>query len=194
MLLKNKPVLILASSSPRRQELLRQTGIDFEVMAPHINEDQRPGEAPLEYALRLASEKAQTVARHRPLGPVLGADTIVVVDGEVLGKPADAADAVRMLRRLSARAHQVSTAVSLALPEGGADTRSCTTQVYFRKLTEDEIQQYVAGGEPMDKAGAYAIQGGAARWADRIEGEYSNVVGLPLSLVTDMLRTNGLLP
>ena len=194
MLLKNKPVLILASSSPRRQELLRQTGINFEVMAPHINEDQRPGEAPLEYALRLASEKAQTVARHRPLGPVLGADTIVVVDGEVLGKPADAADAVRMLRRLSARAHQVSTAVSLALPEGGADTRSCTTQVYFRKLTEDEIQQYVAGGEPMDKAGAYAIQGGAARWADRIEGEYSNVVGLPLSLVTDMLRTNGLLP
>ena len=194
MLLKNKPVLILASSSPRRQELLRQTGIDFEVMAPHINEDQRPGEEPLVYALRLAREKAQTVARHRPLGPVLGADTIVVVDGEVLGKPVDAADAVRMLRRLSARAHQVSTAVSLALPDGGADTRSCTTQVYFRKLTEDEIQQYVAGGEPMDKAGAYAIQGGAARWADRIEGEYSNVVGLPLSLVTDMLRTNGLLP
>jgi septum formation protein len=194
MLLKNKPVLILASSSPRRQELLRQTGIDFEVMAPHINEDQRPGEAPLEYALRLAEEKAQTVARHRPRGPVLGADTIVVVDGEVLGKPVDATDAVRMLRRLSARAHQVSTAVSLALPDGGADTRSCTTQVYFRKLTEDEIQQYVAGGEPMDKAGAYAIQGGAAHWADRIEGEYSNVVGLPLSLVTDMLRTNGLLP
>jgi septum formation protein len=194
MLLKNKPVLILASSSPRRQELLRQTGIDFEVMAPHINEDQRPGEAPLEYALRLAHEKAQTVARHRPLGPVLGADTIVVVDGEVLGKPADVADAVRMLRRLSARVHQVSTAVSLALPEGSADTRSCTTQVYFRRLTDDEIQQYVAGGEPMDKAGAYAIQGGAARWADRIEGEYSNVVGLPLSLVTDMLRTNGLLP
>ena len=173
--------------------MLRQTGIDFEVMAPHINEDQRPGEAPLEYALRLASEKAQTVARHRPLGPVLGADTIVVVDGEVLGKPVDAADAVRMLRRLSARVHQVSTAVSLALPDGGADTRSCTTQVYFRKLTEEEIQQYVAGGEPMDKAGAYAIQGGAARWADRIEGEYSNVVGLPLSVVTDMLRTNGLL-
>jgi septum formation protein len=98
-----------------------------------------------------------------------------------------------MLRRLSARAHQVSTAVSLALPEGGADTRSCTTQVYFRKLTEDEIQQYVAGGEPMDKAGAYAIQGGAARWADRIEGEYSNVVGLPLSLVTEMLKITGLM-
>jgi septum formation protein len=194
MLLKNKPVLILASSSPRRQELLRQTGIAFEVMAPHINEDQRPGEAPLEYALRLAREKAQIVAQHRPLGPVLGADTIVVVDGEVLGKPVDATDAVRMLRQLSARAHQVSTAVSLALPGGGADTRSCTTQVYFRKLTEDEIQQYVADGEPMDKAGAYAIQGGAAHWADRIEGEYSNVVGLPLSLVTDMLRTNGLLP
>jgi septum formation protein len=173
--------------------LLRQTGTAFEVHAPHINEDQRPGEEPLEYALRLAREKALAVARHYPHSHVLGADTIVVVDGEVLGKPTDPADAARMLRRLSARAHQVSTAVSLALPDGGADTRSCTTQVYFRKLTEDEIQQYVAGGEPMDKAGAYAIQGGASRWADRIEGEYSNVVGLPLSLVTDMLRANGLL-
>jgi len=193
MLLENRAVLILASSSPRRQELLRQTGIAFEVLAPHINEDQRPGEEPLEYALRLAREKAQEVARQRPHCHVLGADTIVVVEGEVLGKPRDPADAVRMLRRLSARAHQVSTAVSLTLSGGGVDTRSSTTQVYFRKLTEDEIQQYVAGGEPMDKAGAYAIQGGAARWTDRIEGEYSNVVGLPLSLVTDMLRTNGLL-
>jgi septum formation protein len=193
MLLQNRPVLILASSSPRRQELLQQTGTAFEVHAPHINEDQRPGEEPLEYALRLAREKALAVARHYPHSHVLGADTIVVVDGEVLGKPTDPADAARMLRRLSARAHQVSTAVSLALPDGGADTRSCTTQVYFRKLTEDEIQHYVAGGEPMDKAGAYAIQGGASRWADRIEGEYSNVVGLPLSLVTDMLRANGLL-
>jgi septum formation protein len=192
MLLQKRPVLILASSSPRRQELLRQTGIDFEVFAPHINEDQLPGEEPLAYALRLAREKAQAVALRRPGGPVLGADTIVVVEGEVLGKPKDPADAARMLRRLSGRAHQVSTAVCLVLPSG-ADTRSCTTQVYFRELTEGEIQQYVAGGEPMDKAGGYAIQGGASRWADRIEGEYSNVVGLPLSLVTDMLQANGLL-
>jgi septum formation protein len=193
MLPQNKPMLILASSSPRRQELLRQTGIAFEVFAPHINEDQRPGEAPLKYALRLAREKAQAVAQHRPQRAVLGADTIVVMGGEVFGKPTDPADATRMLRRLSDRAHEVTTAVSLALPGGGNDTRSCTTQVYFRKLTEDEIQQYVAGGEPMDKAGAYAIQGGASRWTDRIEGEYSNVVGLPLSLVTEMLRANGLL-
>jgi septum formation protein len=151
------------------------------------------GERPLQYALRLACEKAQAVAAHYPQHHVLGADTIVVVEGEVLGKPRDHADAVRMLRLLSARGHEVTTAVSLVAPDTRTDTRSRTTQVYFRKLTEDEIQQYVAGGEPMDKAGAYAIQGGASRWTDRIEGEYSNVVGLPLSLVTDMLRINGLL-
>lgn len=193
MLLQNKPVLILASSSPRRQELLREAGIAFAIHAPHINEDQQTGEPPLEYALRLAREKAQTVAGHYPQRYVLGADTIVVVDSEVLGKPRDAGDAARMLRLLSGRAHQVTTAVSLVAPRARTETRSCTTQVYFRKLAEDEIQQYVSGGEPMDKAGAYAIQGGASRWADRIEGEYSNVVGLPLSLVTEMLRMNGLL-
>jgi len=193
MLLENKPALILASSSPRRQELLREAGVTFQAHAPHINEDQIPGEPPAEYALRLSREKAQAVAQRYPQSYVLGADTIVVVDGEVLGKPRDRADAVRMLRQLSARAHQVTTAVSLVQPSGDTDTRSCTTQVYFRKLTEDEIQEYVAGGEPMDKAGAYAIQGGASRWADRIVGEFSNVVGLPLSVVTDMLRTNGLL-
>ena len=193
MLLQNKPALILASSSPRRQELLREAGIIFQAHAPHINEDQLVGEQPLEYALRLAREKAQAVAQHYPQSYVLGADTIVVVDGEVLGKPKDPADAVRMLRLLSSRQHEVTTAVSLVVPGTRTDTRACTTQVYFRKLAEDEIQQYVAGGEPMDKAGAYAIQGGASLWTDRIVGEFSNVVGLPLSLVTDMLRTNGLL-
>ncbi len=193
MLLQNRPVLILASSSPRRQELLRAAGIAFEVHAAHINEDQLPGEPALEYALRLAQEKAQAVAQHYPQQYVLGADTIVVVDAEVLGKPRDAEDAVRMLRLLSGRGHQVTTAVSLISPGAHAQTRSCTTQVHFRKLAEDEIQQYVTGGEPMDKAGAYAIQGGASRWTDRMEGEFSNVVGLPLSLVTEMLRTNGLL-
>jgi septum formation protein len=193
MLLQNRPVLILASSSPRRHELLRAAGIAFEVHPAHVNEDQRPGEPPLEYALRLAREKAQVVAQRYPQHYVLGADTIVLVDAEVLGKPRDAGDAVRMLRLLSGRGHQVTTAVSLISPGAHTETRSCTTQVYFRKLTEDEIQQYVAGGEPMDKAGAYAIQGGASRWTDRMEGEFSNVVGLPLSLVTEMLRTNGLL-
>jgi len=148
--------------------------------------------------MRLAREKAQAVAAHYPRSYVLGADTIVVIDGEVLGKPKDHADAARMLRLLSARGHEVTTAVSLIAPGTVApgarmETRACTTKVYFRELTQDEIQQYVASGEPMDKAGAYAIQGGASRWADRIEGEWSNVVGLPLSLVTDLLRTYGLL-
>jgi nucleoside triphosphate pyrophosphatase len=189
---QNQPTLILASSSPRRQELLRQAGILFQVHAAHINEDQIADEKPREYAIRLAREKAQAVAGHYPQSYVLGADTIVVVDGEVLGKPTDHADAARMLRRLSGRSHEVTTAVSLIVPDARIDTRACTTKVYFRELTEDEIQQYVASGEPMDKAGAYAIQGGAARWTDRIEGEWSNVVGLPLSLVTDLLRTNGL--
>jgi septum formation protein len=188
-----KPTLILASASPRRQELLREAGIEFMVDAANINEDQRPGELPLEYASRLASEKAQAVARRHPQSFVLGADTIVVLDGEILGKPRDTADATRMLHLLSGRSHHVTTAVCLMAPTQDVVVRTCTTQVHFRELTEDEMQRYVAGGEPMDKAGAYAIQGGASRWADRIEGEYSNVVGLPLSLVTDMLRANGLL-
>jgi len=190
---QNKAALILASSSPRRQELLRETGMAFAAHAPYINEDQRAGEPPLDYALRLAREKAQAVAQHYPQSYVVGADTIVVIDGDVLGKPCDAADAARILRLLSGRAHQVTTAVAVVSPGGNTETRSATTEVFFRKLTEDEIQQYVAGGEPMDKAGAYAIQGGAARWTDRIVGEYSNVVGLPLSLVTEMLRKSGLL-
>jgi len=213
MHLQNNSTLILASSSPRRQELLREIGIPFQTHAAHINEDQVAGEDPREYALRLAREKAQAVAAHYPQSYVLGADTIVVVESEVLGKPKDHADAARMLRMLSGRGHEVTTAVSLIAPGAVAssavppstvaprtvapgartETRACTTKVYFRELTEDEIQQYVAGGEPMDKAGAYAIQGGASRWTDRIEGEWSNVVGLPLSLVTDLLRTYGLL-
>jgi septum formation protein len=190
---QNKPELILASSSPRRQELLREIGIPFQVHAANINEDQITGEAPSAYALRLAREKAEAVAVQYPQSYVLGADTIVVVDGEVLGKPKDRGDAVRMLRLLSGRGHEVTTAVSLIAPGTLAETRACTTKVYFRELTEDEIQQYVVGGEPMDKAGSYAIQGGASRWTDRIEGEFSNVVGLPLSLVTDMLITIGLM-
>lgn len=193
MLLQNSPELILASSSPRRVELLRGAGIPFHAHAPHINEEQIPGEGPLEYVVRLSREKAQAVAAFYPQGHVLGADTIVVVDQQILGKPQGHADAIRMLRLLSARGHEVTTAVSLIVPGTRTETRTCTTKVFFRELTEDEIQQYVAGNEPMDKAGAYAIQGGASLWTDRIEGEYSNVVGLPLSVVTEMLRTNGLL-
>lgn len=193
MLATNNPVLILASSSPRRQELLREAAIPFHVHPANVNEDQRPDEPPQDYARRLAREKAQAVQSLYPRSYVLGADTIVVVDGMVLGKPVDAADATRMLRLLSGRGHEVITAVSLESPAGDTKTRACTTQVYFRKLAEEEIQRYVAGGEPMDKAGAYAIQGGASLWTDRIVGEYSNVVGLPLSLVTELLRESGLL-
>jgi septum formation protein len=193
MLQPKKPVLILASSSPRRQELLREAGIPFEVHPAHLNEEQNPGEPPMEYARRLSREKAQAVSASHPKQFVLGADTIVVVGDEVLGKPRDVADAERMLRLLSGREHEVTTAVSLIMPAGKTETRSTTTTVCFRNLNEDEIRQYVAGGEPMDKAGAYAIQGGASRWTNRIEGEYSNVVGLPLSLVTEMLRASGFL-
>jgi len=190
---QNNPELILASSSPRRQELLREIGIPFQVHAANINEDQSVGEAPIAYALRLAREKAEAVAARYPQSCVLGADTIVVLNGEVLGKPRDRADAARMLRLLSGRTHEVTTAVSLIAPGTLAETRASTTKVHFREIAEAEVQQYVAGDEPMDKAGAYAIQGGASRWTDRIEGEFSNVVGLPLSLVTEMLRTTGLM-
>jgi septum formation protein len=198
-----KPELILASSSPRRQELLREIGVPFQVHAANINEDQMPSEPPIAYALRLAREKAQAVAAQYPQSYVLGADTIVVLNSEVLGKPINHADAARMLRLLSGREHEVTTAVSLiapsTIPSGTAaqgtlaETRASTTKVFFGEIAEAEIQEYVAGGEPMDKAGAYAIQGGASRWTDRIEGEFSNVVGLPLSLVTEMLKTTGLM-
>jgi septum formation protein len=191
MLDQAKQVLILASSSPRRQELLREAGVAFEVYPAHVPEERAKGEPPLEYACRLAREKAQAVARDFPGRYVLGADTIVVVQGEVLEKPRNAQDAARMLRLLSGKGHQVITAVSVVRPEGDSNTRTCTTQVYFREVAEEEIRRYISSGEPMDKAGAYAIQGGAAQWIQRIEGDYSNVVGLPLSLVKEMLRAGG---
>jgi septum formation protein len=190
MLTIEKQILILASASPRRQELLREAGITFETHPAHIPEDRLPGEPAVDYAKRLSGEKALTVARHFAGRFVLGADTIVVVDDDVLEKPLDHHDAARMLRLLSGRAHNVITGVSLVTPTGIIDTRTCTTQVIFRKLTEQEIQTYVASNEPMDKAGAYAIQGGAAGFADRMEGGYSNVVGLPLLLVAEMLQAS----
>ena len=185
------PRLILASGSPRRQELLRNAGIEFEVVPADIAEDRNPGETPLDYALRMAKEKALKVAAGFPNHYVLGADTIVIVDGQVLAKPRDNHDAGRMLAMLSGRGHQVTTAVSLIAPGGHTETRACTTAVYFRRLDENEIQKYVASGEPLDKAGAYAIQGGAAPWVVRLEGETSNVVGLPVPLVAKMLRECG---
>ncbi len=183
-------MLVLASASPRRQELLRNAGITFEVQPAHIPEDPLPGEDAKECAERLAREKALAVASQRPQERVLGADTVVVVDGELLGKPSDAADAARMLRRLSGRGHQVITGVCLAVG-GQWSVASETTSVTMSEISEKEIADYVAGGEPMDKAGAYAIQGIASRWIPRIEGDYSNVVGLPVALVLRMLRQAG---
>jgi septum formation protein len=186
-------MLVLASASPRRQEILRNAGIPFVVHPTDIPEVPREGEAPRSCAERLAREKALDVFSQRPDDCVLGADTIVVVDAEILGKPRDRADAARMLRLLSGRTHQVITGVCLAGPQArGKDTRSETTLVTMNGLSDDDIRSYVLTGEPMDKAGAYAIQGIASRWISRIEGDYLNVVGLPVSLVYRMLRERGL--
>jgi septum formation protein len=191
MLTHDQRPLILASASPRRQELLREAGIPIEVHPAYIDEEQKEAEAPLNYVLRMAREKAEVIARKFPGCFVLGADTIVLIGNEVLGKPGDGEDAARMLRLLSGQEHSVTTAVSLISPSAQTNTRASTTKVSFRELAEEEIQQYIATGEPMDKAGAYAIQGGAGRWAIRMEGEFSNVVGLPLTLVSEMLRAGG---
>ena len=185
-------MLVLASASPRRQELLRNAGIKFEVQPAHIPEDPLPAEAAKDCAERLAREKALSVARQRPHDVVLGADTVVVVDGQLLGKPSDAADAARMLRLLSGREHQVITGVCLVV-SGEASVASETTLVTMSEITDKQIADYVASGEPMDKAGAYAIQGIASRWIPRIEGDYGNVVGLPVALVWSMLRQAGVL-
>ena len=191
-------MLVLASASPRRQELLRNAGIPFVVQPTDIPEVPRPGEAPRAFAERMAREKALTVFRQRPDDFVLGADTIVIVDAEILGKPRDAADAVRMLHLLSGRRHQVTTGVCLVGPQprtenqqletGFEDVRSATTIVTVDALSDDDIRSYISTNEPMDKAGAYAIQGRASRWIPYIDGDYFNVVGLPVALVYRMLR------
>ena len=187
-------MLILASASPRRRELLTQAGIAFTVEAAHLNEDVLPNESAAAYVQRLAEEKAHAIwTRHKaadmdddPL-MVLGADTCVVGDGQqILGKPANAADARRMLEMLSGRTHVVLTGLAAVTRRGVARAVEIT-QVTFNVVTDAEIAAYVAGGEPLDKAGAYAIQGGAARWIPRIEGCYFNVVGLPLALVSRLV-------
>jgi septum formation protein len=184
-------MFVLASASPRRQELLRNAGIRFEVQPAHIDEAPLPSESAQGCTERLAREKALAVAKQRPQDIVLGADTVVVVDGEILGKPVDAADAVRMLRMLSGREHQVITGVCVAA-NGQSSVAGETTTVTMSEISENEIADYVATGEPMDKAGAYAIQGIASRWIPRIEGDYSNVVGLPVALVYRLLRESNL--
>jgi septum formation protein len=199
-------MLVLASASPRRRELLAQAGFTFEVHPAHIPEEPLEGEDPLTYVTRLAREKAQAVfrelteagnshgeARQDGLASlaVLGADTTVTLDNHILGKPEDGADAARMLRLLSGRTHRVITGVALVTADG-AEVAAEATAVRFLALSDEEIAAYVATGEPMDKAGAYAIQGRAARWIPRIEGCYFNVVGLPLALVSKLLEARNL--
>lgn len=207
-------MLVLASASPRRQELLRNAGIEFTVQPADIDESPLQGERPRECAERLAREKALAVWKTRPQDVVLGADTIVVAGEAILNKPGNAADAARMLRLLSGRTHEVITGVCVISPVARLDsttheprkntqseirfqqlrtenselrTASESTLVTMNSIPEDEIQEYIATGEPMDKAGAYAIQGRASRWIPRIEGDYPNVVGLPIALVYRML-------
>lgn len=189
-------MLILASQSPRRAELLRNAGVAFEVRPADVDESLRDGEGSLEYVKRLAEEKALAVLSSAPIGAtVLGADTTVVLDGESLGKPVDEDEARRMLTRLGGRVHQVMTGVCVARrnEDGAAVTETGVevTEVEFAAMSAEEIAAYVASGEPMDKAGAYGIQGLASRWIPRIRGCYFNVVGLPVSRVCAMLERAG---
>ncbi|HTI42202.1 MAG TPA: Maf family protein [Vicinamibacterales bacterium] len=187
--------IVLASASPRRAELLRAAGIEFEVMPAHIDETAHAAESPEAYVRRVADSKARAIAGRVNDRIILAADTTVVIDDQMLAKPEDDEDAKRMLRMLSGRTHEVLTAVAVCRgPEGSAPLRTGRlieierTQVEFAPLTEFEIDWYVATGEPRDKAGAYAIQGYASRFITRIDGSYSNVVGLPMALVYDILK------
>ena len=188
--------LILASASPRRAELLRAAGIEFDVIPADVDEAMGPEDQPEGYARRMAQLKAEAIIPLAPGRAILGADTIVIIDNEVLGKPADAAAARRMLALLSGRTHTVLTAVCLVNPaveSGRVQTWVARTSVELAPLTQAEIAWYVASGEPADKAGAYAIQGLASRFVTRIDGSYSNVVGLPVALVYDLCTRAGLL-
>jgi len=189
-------MIYLASASPRRQELLRQVGLEYQVIPADIHEAQQPGETPFEYVCRVAADKARTVAariRSRGLAvhPVLGADTEVVVDGEILGKPRDRIHARQMLTRLAGRSHAVVTALCLLTPAGALEAVS-ESRVTFAPLTDAEIGRYVDGGEADDKAGGYAIQGRAAGFISRIEGSYSGVMGLPLHELCATLKRAGM--
>lgn len=181
--------IVLASASPRRAELLRAAGIDFDVMPANVDETLAPDETAGEHVARLAEAKARAIHARDGNRTVLAADTVVVIDAQVLGKPLDDADARRMLRLLSGRTHDVLTAVSIFHPGGIVDTRVDVTSVEFAPLSEADIDWYVSTGEPLDKAGAYAVQGLASRFIPRIDGSYSNVVGLPIGLVYQMLTT-----
>ena len=182
--------LILASQSPRRRELLGLTGLPFIVRAADIDETMDPGKAPFDEVARVSRLKAEAVAR-KPEDVVIAADTIVVCEGEVLGKPRNEADAFRILSLLSGRHHEVMTGMTVVCGDK-AITHTEVTKIHFRELHPEEIRAYIASGEPMDKAGAYGIQGGAALFVDQMEGDYYNVMGLPVCRLAMILRSFGL--
>ena len=196
--------IYLASRSPRRRELLKQIGVTFEIVllreevkrGADVDETALPNEKPDVYALRIACTKAELAARYMgrralPARPVLAADTTVVCDDRIIGKPADREDAVGILKLLAGRQHEVITAVALATPSR-LEKAVSVSRVWFRSLGEDEIRRYVATGEPLDKAGAYAVQGRAAAFTTRIEGSFSGIMGLPLAETADLLRKFGI--
>ena len=186
--------LILASASPRRVDLLRQLGVVFTVRPSGVDETLRPGEDGVAFASRAARDKAEAVSSANAEAWVLGADTVVLVDGEILGKPRDEADARRMLNLLSGRRHRVVTAVVLLAPGGGErDEMAIESSVEFRALAEHEIDAYVASPEPYDKAGAYAFQGAARAFIRAVDGSHTNVIGLPLDEVRALLLRHRLL-
>lgn len=185
------PRLVLASGSPRRHQLLEMLGVPHDVAPVDLDETRRPDEEPATYATRLATEKALAGARQHPGRWVLGADTIVVLDEDVLGKPVSPTDAEGMLRRMSGRQHEVITAVALAR-DAAASMRMDRTTVWFRELDAARIAAYVATGEPMDKAGSYGAQGFGAVIVDRIEGDYFGVIGLPVRLVAELMEEAGM--
>ncbi|HWH03174.1 MAG TPA: nucleoside triphosphate pyrophosphatase [Gemmatimonadales bacterium] len=184
------PVLVLASGSPRRRQLLEMLGIEHRVVPPDVDETRRPGEAPADYVVRLAREKARAVSGRDPKPLVLAADTTVILGEELFAKPATVGEAVEMLGRLAGRTHQVYTGVALAQGER-VETALDVSDVTFRRLSTDQIANYVATGEPMDKAGAYAIQGKGAGLIEGIRGDFFGVMGLPLRLVLDLLERFG---
>lgn len=181
------PVLILASASPRRAELLTAAGIEFEPWPVGLDETALPGETPEAHVQRLAASKARAALERHPDSLVLGADTVVVLEGRILGKPRDAGEARAMLAALAGRHHDVLTGVAL-VSAGECVQDLCRTRVWFSTLSGQDIDEYVASGEPMDKAGAYGIQGLASRFVERIDGSYTNVVGLPVELVARLLQ------
>jgi len=186
--------LILASASPRRAELLRRLGLDFETRTSGVDEASLPGEGPADHCRRLARAKAETVARQNPHAWVMGADTIVVIGDEILGKPGSPPEAMAMLGKLSGREHRVFTGFSLCRHDRGLSlTRAVESSVCFKEIPADEMAWYVRSGEPFDKAGAYAVQGRGAFFIREIRGSYTNVVGLPLTEVVEALKQAGVI-